>query len=173
MGFSSKKQSQISYKTVYFFALCLCRSNGVIDYEIYRSERDIFTKPDYDSTEPCSSYNAECIDNDNCDQCRCSEGRNTLIINGDDILECVGNEEIVQELESMKVFKLENADYNKCLQVDSHAKMFVVGANCTLPTHDSDILWIWTETSDKQLMNIETLKCMKEPATSRMKTRSQ
>ena len=103
MGFSSKKQSQISYKTIYFLALCLWRSNGAIDYETYRSERDIFANPDHDSTEPCSSYNAECVDIDQCDYCRCLEGKNTLIINDDDILECVGDEEIVQEL-GMRVF---------------------------------------------------------------------
>ena len=98
MGFSSKKQSQISYKTIYLLALCLCRSSGVIDYEIYRSERDIFAIPHDGSEDSCSIYDAECIDNDNCDYCRCLEGKNTLIINDDDILECVGDEEIVLEL---------------------------------------------------------------------------
>ena len=103
MGFSSRKR--ISYRLIYFLVLWLCRSNGAkTDFKIYRGERDIFTNPGTGThnesrtcTNSCSRYNAECAEGDKCDYCRCSEGKNTLIIKDGTIKECVGDEEIVPE----------------------------------------------------------------------------
>jgi hypothetical protein len=112
MGLFSRKE--ISYKYIYILVLWLCQSNGVntsTDFKVYRGEQDIFTNPDVfeedgnGSTDPCSRYNARCED-DVCDFCRCSEGKNTLMIDDydddyDDI-KCKSDEEIVPE--SGKVF---------------------------------------------------------------------
>ncbi len=36
---------------------------------------------------------------------------------------------------------------------------YIIGTNCTKPA--LDMFWIWTKGSDKKLMNIRTLQCMK------------
>ena len=54
-----------------------------------------------------------------------------------------------------KRFLLKNQEDNKCLKAQDGK---VVGTNCSSP--DLDMLWRWTGTKDKQLMNIRTLQCM-------------
>ena len=54
-----------------------------------------------------------------------------------------------------KTFLLKNQEDNKCLKAQGDK---VVGTNCSSPT--PDMLWLWTGTKGKQLMNIRTVKCM-------------
>ena len=48
----------------------------------------------------------------------------------------------------------------KCLKLESGSNNLIIGTSClTSPT--LDMLWIWTTTgTNKQLMNVKTLKCM-------------
>ena len=56
-------------------------------------------------------------------------------------------------------FQLHNGKHNQCLKAESPTGKFIIGTNCESSTHDMQ--WMWTN-STKQLMNLRTLKCMKE-----------
>ena len=61
----------------------------------------------------------------------------------------------------MTTFQLQNIEHNQCLKAESPTGKFIIGANCESSTHDMQWLWInWAV--NKQLMNMRTLKCMKE-----------
>lgn len=58
-------------------------------------------------------------------------------------------------------FWLQNQKHNKCLQ-SYYFLWKIYGTSCSSPT--LSMLWIWTNTADKQLMNVKTLRCMERPA---------
>ncbi len=100
MGFISRKG--ISYNSL-FYVICflwLCGSDRVPSgFKIYRSERDIFTNLNCTAGEVCTKsqckmYGAECVNENNCDHCRCWEGRNTFLISDIDQGKCKRDEDI-------------------------------------------------------------------------------
>ena len=58
-------------------------------------------------------------------------------------------------------FKLQNSKHNQCLKTESPTGKFIIGTNCESSTHDMQWMWI-NSAKNKQLMNMRTLKCMKE-----------
>ncbi len=107
MGFISRKR--ISYKSLFYMILCLWLYGSdcvASSFKIYRNERDIFTNlkcsSDNCTESQCEMYGAECVSDDNCEYCRCSEDeRNTFMISNytSDPIHggCKRNEEIVPE----------------------------------------------------------------------------
>ena len=61
----------------------------------------------------------------------------------------------------MTTFKLQNTEHNQCLKTESPTGKFIIGANCESSTHDMQWTWI-NYAYNTQLMNMRTLKCMKE-----------
>ena len=105
MGFRNKKEITRCYAVFTLICLRLGGSNGGEDngLKIFRDEQDIFTNmkcSDKDkrscTTDQCKMYGAECVSDDNCEYCRCSEGRNTFMIR-DGEEECKSDEDIVEE----------------------------------------------------------------------------
>ena len=56
-----------------------------------------------------------------------------------------------------KGFLLQNQNLSKCLKLVENDK--IIGTGCTSPT-PPDMLWIWTNTTERLLMNVKTLECM-------------
>ena len=82
-----------------FFSIWLCGSNCVESgFKIHRSKLDIFTNLKCTdracSNTTCTMYGAECVSENNCDYCRCLEGRNTFMISGVDQGVCTRDEYI-------------------------------------------------------------------------------
>ncbi len=62
---------------------------------------------------------------------------------------------------TVTTFQLHNGKHNQCLQAQSPTSKFIIGTNCESST--LDMQWIWINPAgNKQLMNMRTLKCMKE-----------
>ena len=57
-------------------------------------------------------------------------------------------------------FWLQSIQREKCLQVKDGS---IIGAKCSSST-PVDMLWIWTGTRNRQLMNVKTLQCLKRPS---------
>ena len=91
----------MSYTSLSYVFLCvwLCRSDGVeCGFKIYRSKLDIFTNLNCGdgacSNTTCTMYGAECVSKNNCDHCRCLEGRNTFMVGRVDHGDCKRDEDI-------------------------------------------------------------------------------
>lgn len=104
MGLASRKGITVYMLCIHIVCLLLCESKGIHDFRIFRSAQDIFTNlnctGEICKRTQCESYGAECVsDHDNCTYCRCSEGKNTFMINEDNQRkgECKSDEEIVPE----------------------------------------------------------------------------
>ena len=102
----------------------------------------------------CTLYGAECVSRDNCDYCRCLQGRSTFMISGVDQGKCQRDKDIEPKSVPKKKFWLKNYKHNKCLKAEDGPS--IIGANCALET--LDMFWIWTEKT--QLMNVQTLECV-------------
>ena len=102
----------------------------------------------------CSLYGAECVGKENCDYCRCLEGRSTFMISSDDQGKCQRDQDIEPKSVPKKKFWLKNNNHKKCLKAEDGRSL--IGGNCTLET--LDMFWIWTKRT--QLMNVQTLECV-------------
>ena len=81
------------------FCIWLCGSNCVeCGFSIYRSKLDIFKNLKCTdgacSNTTCAMYSAECVSENDCDYCRCLEGRNTFMISANNQGKCRREEAI-------------------------------------------------------------------------------
>ena len=106
MGFRSKITQR--YVRVFTLVVCLqlCGSDGEENgLKIFRDEQDIFTNMKCSGEGKsqcthyqCEMYGAECVTDENCKYCRCSQGWNTFMT-VDDYSDgkCKRDEDIVEE----------------------------------------------------------------------------
>jgi hypothetical protein len=108
MGFGNRKG--IFHYSLFSLVLCicLCGSNGIDDFDIFRSKHDIFTNLKCNDEsglkcsidEQCNLYDANCVRESNCKYCICSrENKTTFITKEDDTSDadgvCSGDEDIL------------------------------------------------------------------------------
>ena len=125
MGFAGRKRMTKCY-VVFILTVCLrlCGSNGEdTGFKIFRGEQDIFTNMKCSGkdkskcvSDQCESYGAECVGEDNCEYCRCSNGNNTLMKG-----QCIPDEDIVTQSGRLYITNLPTCD-----KLQSHSLIYMI-----------------------------------------------